>query len=142
MILLDTNVVSETMQPRPNAEVLAWLDHQSAETLLLSAITVAELHVGIARMRPSKKRERLTFSVERKILPMFINRILSFDLSCTQHYAEIVAACTRAGSPIHQPDTQIAAIAKTYGLVVATRDIRPFLASGLEVINPWAHPAS
>lgn len=127
------------MQPRPNADVMAWLDHQPIEILLLSAITVAELRLGVARLPESKKREQLHVSVERKILPMFINRVLSFGLSCTQHYGNIAATCARNGTPISQADAQIAAIARTHGLVVATRDTRPFLASGLEVINPWSN---
>lgn len=132
-------MVCEMMQPGPCADVMAWLDHQPIETLLLSAITVAELRLGIARLPQSKKREHLKVSVERKILPMFINRVLSFGLNSTQHYGDIAAACRRNGTPIAQADAQIAAIARTYGLVVATRDVSPFLASGLEVINPWSH---
>ena len=78
MILLDTNVISEPQRREPHARVLEWLDAQALETLYLSAITVAELRAGIALMPAGKRRDSLHENLEKRLLPMFANRVLSF----------------------------------------------------------------
>ena len=87
MILLDTNVISEPQRQKPNASVIDWIDAQALETLYLSAITVAELRAGIALMPVGKRRDSLHESLEKRLLPMFANRVLSFDMACTKAYA-------------------------------------------------------
>lgn len=137
MILLDTNVISESQRREPQAHVLNWMDAQTLETLYLSAITVAELRAGIALMPPRKRRDGLHQNLEKRLLPMFANRVLSFDLACTKAYAELLAASRAAGLAVETADALIAAIALAHGFTVATRDTRPFEAAGLNVINPW-----
>jgi hypothetical protein len=137
MILLDTNVISEPQRRKPNARVLDWLDAQALETLYLSAITVAELRAGIALMSAGKRRDILHENLEKRLLPMFANRVLSFDMACTKAYAELLAKFRAAGLAIDAADAFIAAIALANGFTVATRDTGPFEAAGLEVINPW-----
>lgn len=137
MILLDTNVISEPQRQAPNARVLDWIDAQALETLYLSAITVAELRAGIALMPAGKRRDSLHESLEKRLLPMFANRVLSFDMACTSAYAELLAKSRAAGLAIETADAFIAAVALANGFMVATRDTSPFEAAGLEVINPW-----
>jgi toxin FitB len=137
MILLDTNVVSEPLRPAPNPRVVAWIDAQSLETLFLSAITVAELRAGVALLPAGKRRSNLQESLETKVLPLFTGRVLPFDLGCTQAYAELRAKARALGLAISSADGYIAAIAAANGLVVATRDTRPFEGAGITVINPW-----
>lgn len=137
MILLDTNVISESQRREPHARVLDWMDAQALETLYLSAITVAELRAGIALMPPGKRRDGLHENLEKRLLPMFANRVLSFDLTCTKSYAELLATSRAAGLAVETADALIAAIALAQGFTVATRDTRPFEAAGLNVINPW-----
>lgn len=79
MILLDTNVISQPQRREPNARVLEWLDAQALETLYLSAITVAELRAGIALLPAGKRWDSLHEKLEKRLLPMFANRVLSFD---------------------------------------------------------------
>lgn len=59
MLLLDTNVVSETTKPRPNPSVLAWLENQASENLFISVLTLGEIAHGIARLPHGEKRDRL-----------------------------------------------------------------------------------
>jgi toxin FitB len=92
MILLDINVVSEPQRQEPNAHVLDWLDGQALETLYLSAMTVAELRAGISLMPAGKRRDSLHENLEKRLLPLFANRVLSFDIACTSAYAELLAA--------------------------------------------------
>ncbi len=137
MILLDTNVISEPQRSEPNARVLAWIDAQALETLYLSAITVAELRAGIALIPAGKRRDSLQDSLEKRLLPMFANRVLSFDMACTKAYAELLAKCRAAGLAVETADAFIAAVALANGFAVATRDTSPFEAVGVNVINPW-----
>ena len=137
MILLDTNGISEPQRQVPNARVLDWIDAQALETLYLSAITVAELRAGIALMPAGKRRGSLHENLEKHLLPMFANRVLSFDMACTKAYAELLAKSRTAGLAVETADAFIAAVALANGFTVATRDTSPFGAAGLNVINPW-----
>lgn len=137
MILLDTNVISEPQRQAPNARVLDWIDAQALETLYLSTITVAELRAGIALMPAGKRRDGLHENVEKRLLPMFANRVLPFDMACTKAYAELLAKSRAAGLAVETADAFIAAVALANGFIVATRDTSPFQAAGLDVINPW-----
>ena len=137
MILIDTNVVSEPWKPAPDARVLAWLDAQAIETLFLSAITVAELRFGIAAMPEGKRRTVLHDRLKDEVLPLFSGRILPFDLDASKAYATLMAAARGSGKAIGTADGYIAATALAHGFSVATRDVSPFEAAGLKVINPW-----
>ena len=137
MILLDTNVVSEPLRPAPEARVIEWLDAQALETLYLSAMTVAELRAGVALLPAGKRRAALHENLEKNVLPLFLGRVLPFDLACTQAYAELLIKVRKAGSGIETADACIAAVAVANGLAVAKRDTAPFEGAGLSVINPW-----
>lgn len=138
MILLDTNVISEPLRPAPEAQVIEWIDAQPLETLFLSVVTVAELRAGVVLLPPGKRRTGLQENLEKRVLPLFAGRVLPLDLACTPVYASLMAKARTAGLAIATADAYIAAIAATNGFAVATRDIAPFEAAGIAVINPWA----
>ena len=137
MIMLDTNVVSEPWKPVPELRVLAWIDAQAIETLFLSAITVAELRFGIAAMPAGRRRSVLHERLEQDVLPLFDGRILSFDLAASAAYADLMVRARSEGKAIGMADGYIAAIAASRGYVVASRDVSPFEAAGVRVLNPW-----
>lgn len=137
MILLDTNVISEPLRVAPDARLVEWIDAQPIETLYLSAITVAELRVGITKMPAGKNRDRLRARIETEVLPRFSGRVLAFDLAASQPYADLMAKARAAGVVIGNYDGCIAAIALSNGLAVATRDTTPFKAAGVSIIDPW-----
>lgn len=136
MILLDTNVISEAMKPAPERAVRDWLDAQTAETLFLSSVTIAELSFGIAALPKGRRKDNLTAALEG-LLALFAARILPFDTAAAQRYGELAAKARTAGRGFPTPDGYIAAIAATQGFIVATRDSSAFAAAGLQVINPW-----
>jgi hypothetical protein len=138
MILLDTNVISEPQRQKPNTHVLEWIDAQALETLYLSVITVAELRAGIALLPMGKRRTTLHDNLENRLLPMFANRVLSFNMAATKTYAQLLAKSRAAGLAIETADAFIAAVALSNSFTVATRETGPFEAVGLHVINPWA----
>ena len=136
MILLDTNVISEAMKPAPERAVRDWLDAQTAETLFLSSVTIAELSFGIAALPKGRRKDNLTAALEG-LLALFAARVLPFDTAAAQRYGELAAKARIAGRGFPTPDGYIAAIAATQGFIVATRDSSAFAAAGLKVINPW-----
>lgn len=137
MIILDTNVISEPLRQAPESRVIKWIDAQALETLYLSAITVAELRFGMASLSAGKRRDRLQESLEKQILPLFSGRVLPFDMSASQAYSEMMVKARAAGLAIGIADGYIAATAAANGMMVATRDVSPFAAAGVDVINPW-----
>ncbi len=137
MILVDTNVISELWKTEPDPGVLAWVDAQAVETLCLSAITVAELRFGVATMPQGKRRAIYQDRLEREVLPVFTGRVLPFDLDASQACAELMARARAEGKAIGMADGCIAATAAARALMVATRDVAPFLAAGVDVVNPW-----
>ncbi len=137
MILLDTNIISELWKAAPDPNVLAWVDAQAIETLYLSAITVAELRFGLATMPEGRRRTVYQNRLEAEVLPLFVSRILSFDLDASRAYADLMAQARATSRSIGQADGYIAASATAHGLMVATRDISPFKAAKVRTINPW-----
>jgi toxin FitB len=135
MIILDTNVVSETLKPGPNSAVLAWLDLQSRQALFLTSITVAELLEGVERMPMGQRRAALQLAITKDVLPLFEGRVLSFDRLAALAWPTLNAKARLAGRAVSFADGQIAAIAACHGFVVATRDVSPFEAVGVVVIN-------
>ncbi len=137
MILVDTNVISEPLRKAPDARVIEWIDAQPIETLYLSAVTVAEIRFGVASLSAGKRRDRLHENLETRVLPLFAGRVLAFDLSASQTYADLMARARAAGMAIGAADGYIAATAAANGMAVATRDTAAFEAAGVPVINPW-----
>ncbi|TRM49792.1 type II toxin-antitoxin system VapC family toxin [Achromobacter sp. LC458] len=137
MILLDTNVISEPLRQAPSDAVIAWIDRQPLETLFLSAVTVAELRFGVACMPAGKRRNVLQGSLEQQVLALFAGRVLSFDTAASQQYAALMARARASGQAIAAADVYIAATAAAHGMSVATRDVAPFTAAGVSVIDPW-----
>jgi hypothetical protein len=125
------------MRPKPDRNVLAWLDAQAAETLYLSTVSLAELLLGIESLPAGKRRKALAAALAEQVIALFGGRIVPFDLAAAQAYAKIVTRARRHGQPIAVADAQIAAIAASRHFSVATRDRAPFQAAGVPVINPW-----
>ncbi len=136
MIVLDTNVVSEAMKAAPNPAVRAWLDEQVVETLYLSSVTLAELLFGIGTLPAGRRKNALTQTLDG-LLALFGDRVLVFDTEAARHYADLAVMARAAGKGFPTPDGYIAAIANARGFAVATRDVAPFQAANLNVINPW-----
>ncbi len=136
MVILDTNVVSETMREDPDPRVLAWLDAQPADAVYLTSVTVAELGFGIAALPAGRRRARLEAYLEA-LAERFVERILPFDVHAAGHYATLAAHARRTGREFPLPDAYVAGIAAAHGCAVASRDRAPFLAVGVSVVDPW-----
>lgn len=138
MILLDTNVLSELMRPRPNPTVVAWVDAHTAEAWV-SATTRAEIELGIALLPEGKRREAIASAARQMFEEDFVGRCLPFDGLAAERFAQLVADRRQRGRPITTQDAQIAAIALANAMPLATRNLGDFEAiAGLVLVDPWS----
>ena len=135
MILLDTNVLSELTKPTPNEEVVAWLA-QTEPALAIPTIAIAEMAYGVEKLTEGSRRDCLRTALQR-LAESFDDRLLSFDLIAAWAYGDILAVARKAGRPMSVPDAAIAAIARVHGCALATRNIKDFQTTDLELVNPW-----
>jgi len=136
MIVADTNVVSELMRPSPSPAVRDWVSRQAAAELYTTAITVAEVRYGLERLAGGRGKDRLR-AVADEVFAAFSDYVLPFDAAAAVHYARLARHRDEAGLPIAAFDAQIAAICRARGAVLATRNIKDFRETGVEVIDPW-----
>ena len=125
------------MKPAGDVSVLVWLNGQTPATLFLTSTSLSELLVGIQVLPAGKRKENLSRVLDSISMRLFQDRILPFDEQAAVAYAAIVAEARSKGRAISIPDGQIAAIASVHGFTIATRDVAPFLAAGVPVLNPW-----
>ena len=138
--LLDTNVVSEWVKPRPNPGVVAWLAEADEDRVFLSVITIAELRHGIERMEAGRRRNRLDEWLREELTLRFEGRLLTIDRAVADAWGKIVARNEAAGRPIGIVDAFIAATAEVHGLTLVTRNASHFASLLKAVMNPWAEP--
>jgi len=142
MIVLDTNVISEPLKPQADSAVIRWLDEQDPETLYLTATVLSEVLMGIALLPAGKRKRGMELAMQSLQAKLFAGRFLSFDREAAIAFALLGSRAAAKGYSISVADCQIASIAAVHGFSVATRDIAPFQAVGVPVINPWKNGAS
>lgn len=126
------------MRPIPDAKVVRWLDAWPEWEVWISAVTVAEIRMGISLLPGGKRKKLLMDLAEQMFKEDFPDRCLPFDCEAAGDYALIIATRNRQGHPISVEDGQIAAIARTAGLSLATRNTKDFSGiTGLKLIDPW-----
>lgn len=137
MIVLDTNVLSELMRPRPEPAVATWLGAQPTTSLFVTAVTQAEILYGLVLLPKGRRRDDLLGAARSLFNEEFAGRILPFDSDAAAAYSIIAADRRSAGRPISQFDAQIAAIVLSRGGTLATRNTADFVDCGIELIDPW-----
>jgi hypothetical protein len=140
MIVLDTNVISEVMRPRPSVAVLAWLAGQPLSELATTTINVAEIRFGLARLPFGRRRRDLETRFGSFAVRGFGSRVFGFDANAADIYGEIAAVREQAGRPLRGFDGLLAAIARSRGLTIATRNTHDFADCGVLLTDPWSAP--
>ena len=136
--LLDTNVVSEWVKPRPDSGLIAWLEGVDEDTVFLSVITVAELRYGIERLPVSKKRVQLDDWLQHDLQLRFEGRILNIDSVVAEGCGRLLARRQAVGSPMEVMDGFIAATADVHELTLVTRNTADFDRAVRSILNPWS----
>lgn len=134
--LLDTCVLSELVKSQPEPAVLKWIGERQDKELFVSAMTIAELQRGVAKLPESRRRTELSVWLEQ-LETSFEERVLPFTLSTAHHWASMCAQAEAAGQSIAAFDSIIAASALEYGLALVTRNVRDFVQTQAVLINPW-----
>ena len=132
--LVDTNVISELVRPKPAKAVLAWFENIPSEALHISVLTLGEIRKGVEQMPDGARREKLRLWLEHELLDWFGTRILLVDIPVADRWGRLVA---QIGRPVPSIDSLLAATALHYELRLVTRNQKDFDYPGLEVVNPW-----
>ena len=138
--LLDTNVISELVAPKPNVNVVRWIESVAPESVFLSVITVGELRRGVEKPRDSRRRSKLSEWLTADLLVRFADQLLPIDIDVAHTWGELVASAEKRGIPIPAIDSLIAATAVSGGLTLVTRNVQDFQATGASLLNPWESP--
>ncbi|PPF45281.1 VapC toxin family PIN domain ribonuclease [Pseudoclavibacter sp. AY1F1] len=136
MIVVDTNVLSEPLRREPDRRVLEWLARNAGQ-LVLTTITIAELRYGAMRLPEGTRRTALLLAVDR-LVDEAGDRAVPFDVEAAHAYAAIRSMREARGRSISVEDTMIAAICRSRGYALATRNIRDFDDVGLSLFDPWS----
>lgn len=137
MIVLDTNILSETLRPKPDERVVKWMTAQPRAALFTTTVTRGELLYGVRLLAEGRRKSSLLGAVRAIFDQDLAGHVLSFDSDAADVYAEIAASRKLAGKPISQFDAMIAAIARSRGASLATRNAKDFVQCGIDLIDPW-----
>lgn len=133
--LVDTNVFSEWVKPRPNAAVVAWLRAHESK-IYVSALTIGELRSGIERL-PSGQRKTQLLNWLVAVCVKLQGRVLSFNVGTAHVWGQLKAKWEAEGITIPSIDSQIAATARRHGLTIVTRNTADFTRAGIRLHNPF-----
>lgn len=132
-LLLDTNVLSETVRPRPNAGVLQWL--AAHPSFFISAITLEELSFGIERI--SGRRRAALYEWLERLRAEPSPGVVPVDAEIALAAGRLRARREQKGRPVAQADMLIAASALTRGLTLVTRNVADFDGCGIALLDPF-----
>ena len=138
--LLDTNVVSELVKPKPEPKVTGWIDAVHEDLLHLSVLTLGEIRKGIASLRDASRRVRLEVWLDSDLVQRFADRILPIDQLVADRWGRLAAEAAVAKSPLPVIDGLLAATALHYNLTLVTRNIKDVSVTGVPFFNPWMDP--
>jgi predicted nucleic acid-binding protein len=137
MIILDTNVLSEAVRPRPDEAVARWLRFAPGDDLFTTSITEAEMRYGVARLPAGRNRKEREAQIDHIFAIRFSGCVLPFDTRAAQVFPNVILSMQKQRRSHSFPDAQIAAIALAHGATVATRNVEHFEHTGVQIINPW-----
>jgi len=136
--LLDTNVISELMKPRPNRRVAEWVDATAEELLHLSVISIGEVRKGIDLLdEADPRRAALQSWLDRDLRVRFAGRLFVFDDAVAERWGQLEALAKKRRLTLPTIDAQLAATALHYGLTFVTRNTGDIAPTGVSIVNPW-----
>jgi predicted nucleic acid-binding protein len=137
VILLDTCVLSELARTSPEPRVLAWLSTVPEEALRVSVLTLGEIREGTDLLDPGARRDRLEHWLG-ELVSTFEDRIVPVDTRVALRWGAVSAAARKAGRARPPIDALIAATALHHGMRLATRNVRDFEGTGVDLVDPWS----
>jgi predicted nucleic acid-binding protein len=135
--LLDTNVISGWVKPKPDANVVAWLADADEDRVFVSVISFAEIRRGIELMVAGRRRERLAQWLAEELALRFEGRILAVDAVVADSWCIVTARSEKKGHAMGSMDGFIAATAAVHDLKLVTRNVGDFEHAGISLLDPW-----
>lgn len=135
--LLDTNIISELVKPKPEANVTDWVENTDESLLYLSVLTFGEIRRGIAALPQSRRRATLEAWLDKDLRARFEGRILVIDQEVADRWGLLTAAARNSGIVLPVIDGLLAATALEHNLTLVTRDTGQIPSMGVAVFNPW-----
>jgi len=135
--LLDTNAISELINPGPSPNVIKWIEATDESLLYLSVLTIGEIRRGVSRLAMGRKRALLEAWLDNDVMLRFSGRILPIDLTIAVRWGRISADASTNGTPIPVIDGLLAGTAIHHSLTLVSRDEGFMSIAGVEVFNPW-----
>jgi len=136
--LLDTDVISELVKPKPDPKVTAWIEATDESLLHLSVLTLGEIRKGIAVLPDTSRRVSLEAWLDRDLALRFAERILPIDRAVADRWGRIAAQASARKSPLPVIDGLLAATALQHNLTLVTRNTKDVAAASVPVFNPWS----
>ena len=135
--LLDTNIVSELVKPKPEANVTEWVENTDESLLYLSVLTLGEIRRGIAALPQSRRRATLEAWLDKDLRARFEGRILVIDQEVADRWGLLTSAARNSGIVLPVIDGLLAATALEHNLTLVTRDTGQIPSMGVVLFNPW-----
>jgi len=135
--LIDTNVLSEGMKPRPDPVVETWLARLDEGVAFVSVVTFAELRYGVERMPTGRRRTQLEDWLSVALPARFDGRVLPIDEAVAAVWGSVMARGDKLGRRFGIMDAFIAATAEVHRLTLVTRNTRDFESLVGSIVNPW-----
>ena len=135
--LLDTNIISELIKPKPEANVTEWVENTDESLLYFSVLTLGEIRRGIAALPQSRRRATLEAWLDKDLRARFEGRILVIDQEVADRWGLLTAAARNSGIVLPVIDGLLAATALEHNLTLVTRDTGQIPSMGVAVFNPW-----
>ena len=135
--LLDTNVISEMVKPKPDPRVVKWIAEADESLLFFSVVTLGEIRKGITS-NPNAIRRAQIENWFHSLVDRFAARILPVDLAISNRWGHLAGTCKVKGLTLPVIDGLLAATALHHDLIFVTRNIEDVQSTGVEVLNPWS----
>jgi toxin FitB len=135
--LLDTNVISELIRPKPDENVLRWVGETDESILFLSVLTLGEIRQGVERLRSGRRRGRLESWLQVDLPSRFQGRILPIHDAIADRWGRISAIALAKGKPVPVIDGLLAATALHHNLTLVTRNCSDVAGTDARTLNPW-----
>jgi predicted nucleic acid-binding protein len=134
--LIDTNIVSEWVKPRPDAGIVSWLDEVDEDRVFLSVVSLAEIRFGVERLSPGRRRIRLDLWLREELPERFEGRVVPVDERIADACGRLLARARQASRGLGAMDALIAATCLACDLVLAIRNLADFDGLGVELFAP------
>ena len=135
--LLDTNIISELIKPKPEAKLTEWVETADEDLLYLSVLTVGEIRKGIVAIEQGRRRVALQSWLETDLKPRFSGRVLPIDEATADRWGAITGEAVSQGITVPVVDALLAATALQHNLTLVTRNTKNFAGTSVPAFNPW-----